>query len=156
MLRRGKYKIFFCFVQAPTRAHSGYVCVFSQRVCRTGIVHFVLFRCLRSPCARAPLPPLSARTTPLSPPPPTRNRQAGSKHRRPRPSQDAAPRSMGNRTCRCRTSVKTCWTRRWATGGSCKGSSSAPPARVRAIPSAGKSKVRTELALSAVRNYSFS
>lgn len=55
---------------------------------------------------------------------------------------------MDSRMCRCPTSAKTCWTRRWATGGSCKGSLSAPPARVRAIPSVGKSKVRMEVALS--------
>lgn len=46
---------------------------------------FVLFRCSRSPCARAPSSLLSARTTrPYPPPPPpTRNQRAGSKHRRP-------------------------------------------------------------------------
>lgn len=127
-----------------------------KRACRSGIVHFVLFRCLRSSCARAPSSLLPARTTRPSPAPPIRNRRAGSKHRRPWPSRGVVPRSMGNRMRRCLTSVKTCWTRRSATGGSCKGSSSAPPARVHAIPSAGKSKVRMELALSAVWNFSFS
>lgn len=60
--------------------------------------------------------------------------------RRPRRASRSERQSV-SMTRRSRTSARTCSTKRSTTGGSCKGSSSARPARDRATLSAEKSKV---------------